>query len=81
MANRKRCTGRRDHCTSCDRAHHSRLLRHYPKPEYWWNVLELKSAQPHSERVDFHYLALKFDVGMLDDPADYEALALGAIDL
>lgn len=57
------------------------LLRHYPKPEYWRNVLKLKSAQPHSERVDFYYLALKFDVGMLDDPADYETLALGAIDL
>jgi Tfp pilus assembly protein PilF len=57
------------------------LLRHHPKPEYWRNVLELRSAQPHSERVDFYYLALKFDVGMLDDPADYETLALGAIDL
>jgi tetratricopeptide (TPR) repeat protein len=57
------------------------LLRHYPKPEYWRNVLELESAQPHSERVDYYYLALKFDVGMLDDPADYETLALGAIDL
>jgi tetratricopeptide (TPR) repeat protein len=57
------------------------LLRHYPKPEYWRNVLQLRSAQPHSERVDFYYLALKFDVGMLDKPADYETLALGAIDL
>ena len=57
------------------------LLRHYPKPEYWRNVLQLKSAQPHSKRVDFYYLALKFDVGMLDDPVDYETLALGAIDL
>jgi tetratricopeptide (TPR) repeat protein len=57
------------------------LLRHYPKPEYWRNVLELRSAQPHSERVDFYYLALKFDVGMLDEPQDYETLALGAIDL
>jgi tetratricopeptide (TPR) repeat protein len=57
------------------------LLRHYPKPEYWRNVLKIKSAQPHSKRVDFYYLALKFDVGMLDDPADYETLAMGAIDL
>ena len=57
------------------------LLRHHPKPEYWRNVLELRSAQPHSERVDFYYLALKFDVGMLDDPEDYETLAMGAIDL
>ena len=57
------------------------LLRHYPKPEYWRNVLQIKSAQPHSETVDYYYLALKFDVGMLDKPADYETLALGAIDL
>lgn len=57
------------------------LLRHYPKPEYWRNVLKIKSAQPHSKRVDFYYLALKFDVGMLDDPEDYETLAMGAIDL
>lgn len=57
------------------------LLRHYPKPEYWRKVLELKSEQPHSRQVDYYYLALKFDVGMLDDPADYEDLALGAIDL
>jgi tetratricopeptide (TPR) repeat protein len=57
------------------------LLRHYPKPEYWRNVLELRSAKPHSERVELYFLALKFDVGMLDDAADYEALALGAIDL
>lgn len=57
------------------------LLRHYPKPEYWRNVLQLKTAQRHSKQVDYYYLALKFDVGMLDDPADYETLALGAIDL
>jgi tetratricopeptide (TPR) repeat protein len=57
------------------------LLRHYPKPEYWRSVLELKAAQPHSARVDYYYLALKFDVGMLDRPADYETLALGAVDL
>jgi tetratricopeptide (TPR) repeat protein len=57
------------------------LLRHHPKPEYWRNVLELRSAQRHSKRVDYYYLALKFDVGMLDKPADYEDLALGAVDL
>ena len=57
------------------------LLRHYPKPEYWRNVLQLKTAQRHSKQVDYYYLALKFDVGMLEDPADYETLALGAIDL
>jgi tetratricopeptide (TPR) repeat protein len=57
------------------------LLRHYPKPEYWRNVLQLKTAQRHSKQVDYYYLALKFDVGMLDNPADYETLALGAIDL
>ena len=57
------------------------LLRHYPKPEYWQKVLQLKTAQRHSKQVDYYYLALKFDVGMLNQPADYETLALGAIDL
>jgi hypothetical protein len=57
------------------------LLRHYPKPEYWRNVVELKGAEPHSERVALYYLALTFDLGILDDAADHETLALGAIDL
>ena len=57
------------------------LLRNYSKPQYWKNVLALKDAESHSDPVEFYYLALTFDVGALDDPADYEALALGAIDL
>lgn len=57
------------------------LLRHYPKPKYWENVLELKTAESHPERVEFYYRALMFDLGMLRDPDDYEALALGALDL
>lgn len=57
------------------------LLRNYPKPQYWKNVLALKDAESHSDRIEFYYLALTFDVGALEDPADYEALALGAIDL
>jgi tetratricopeptide (TPR) repeat protein len=58
-----------------------RLLRHYPKPKYWQNVLELKAAESHPERVELYYRALMFDLGMLRDPEDYEALALGALDL
>lgn len=57
------------------------LLRHYPKPKYWQNVLELKSAESHPERVELYYRALMFDLGILEDPEDYEALALGALDL
>jgi len=57
------------------------LLRHYPKPEYWRNVLQLQTARRHSKQVNYYYLALKFDVGMLSEPADYETLAMGAIDL
>jgi len=57
------------------------LLRHYPQPDYWRNVLDLKQAQPHDEQVELYYLALTFDVGVLDDAEDFETLALGAIDL
>lgn len=68
-----------------DREHIARawesLLRHYPKPEYWRTVLDLQNAEARPEKVELYYLALTFDVGVLDDPADYETLALGAIDL
>ena len=57
------------------------LLRHHPKPKYWQNVLELKAAQPHPERIELYYRALMFDLGLLEDAEDYEALALGALDL
>jgi tetratricopeptide (TPR) repeat protein len=56
------------------------LLRHYPKPKYWQNVLQLKAAESHVERIELYYRALMFDLGILDDPEDYEALALGALD-
>ena len=68
-----------------DREHIARawesLLRNYPKPEYWRTVLDLQNAETRPEKVELYYLALTFDVGVLDDPADYETLALGAIDL
>jgi hypothetical protein len=58
-----------------------RLLRDYPKPQYWENVLALQVGQSHSEAVDLYYRALMLDLGILDNPADYEALALGALDV
>jgi tetratricopeptide (TPR) repeat protein len=57
------------------------LLRHYPNPKYWQNVLELKTAESHPEDIELYYRLLMFDLGVLEDPEDYEALALGALDL
>jgi uncharacterized protein HemY len=56
------------------------LLRHYPQPKYWENVLRLKTAASHPEPVELAYLRLIFDLGLLNDPQDYEDLALSAID-
>jgi len=57
------------------------LLRNHPKPEYWRSVLSAKAAEPRSEQLGLYYLALKLDVGILDEPEGYEALALGALDV
>lgn len=56
------------------------LLRYHAKPAYWENLLALKSAEPHPREVELYFRALKFDLGILRDPADYEALALGVLD-
>jgi tetratricopeptide (TPR) repeat protein len=56
------------------------LLEHYPKPEYWRTVLKLKAQRASSDMLESGYRRLMFDVGVLDKPADYEELALSAID-
>jgi Tfp pilus assembly protein PilF len=56
------------------------LLHHYPKPQYWKTVLKLKAAHAPSDALEAGYRRLMFDVGVLEKPADYEELALDAID-
>jgi tetratricopeptide (TPR) repeat protein len=56
------------------------LLRHYPKPEYWRAVLSVRTAGRQLPAIELGYQRLMFDLGMLTDPADFEELAMGAID-
>ena len=57
------------------------LLRQYPKPEYWKAVLSVRTAGRQPRAVELGYQRLMFDLGMLTSPADFEDLAMGAIDL
>jgi tetratricopeptide (TPR) repeat protein len=58
-----------------------KLLREYPKPEYWQAVLSARTAGRQPRPVELGYQRLMFDLGMLANPVDFEDLAMGAIDL
>ncbi|HSC07788.1 MAG TPA: tetratricopeptide repeat protein [Steroidobacteraceae bacterium] len=57
------------------------LLRHYPKQKYWEAVLDDKIASVDSQPLEFGYRRLMFDLGLLTEAADYEELAMRAIDV
>jgi tetratricopeptide (TPR) repeat protein len=56
------------------------LLQNYPKADYWKPVLKRKAAHAPSDALEAGYHRLMFDIGVLEKPADYEELALSAID-
>jgi tetratricopeptide (TPR) repeat protein len=56
------------------------LLRNYPKPDYWQAVLGIKVSRKQPEPIQHGYQWLMFDLGLLEHPADFEDLALSAID-
>jgi tetratricopeptide (TPR) repeat protein len=57
------------------------LLHHYPKQRYWQAVLDQKIASADSEPLEFGYRRLMFELGVLTGDADYEELAMRAIDV
>jgi len=57
-----------------------RLLRHYPKPEYWRAVLSVRTSGRQPPAIELGYQRLMFELGMLTQPADFENLAMGVID-
>jgi Tfp pilus assembly protein PilF len=56
------------------------LVRYYPKPSYWKNVLALRADKQGSKALQNEYRRLMFDLGILEDPDDYEELAMGAVE-
>jgi tetratricopeptide (TPR) repeat protein len=57
-----------------------RMVRHYPKTEYWANLLDLYRHRDSSDRITLGYYRLMNEVGVLKDQADYMEMAQLAMD-
>ena len=57
-----------------------KMVRYYPKPEYWDNLLDIYRRKEGGDRVTLGYYRLMNDVGVLKDPGDYVEMSQLAID-
>jgi tetratricopeptide (TPR) repeat protein len=57
-----------------------KLVRYYPKAEYWENLLDIYRRKDTSDRVTLGFYRLMNDVGTLKQPDDYVEMAQLAID-
>jgi len=57
-----------------------KLVRYYPKEEYWANVLDIYRRKAEGDRVTLGYYRLMNDAGVLKDKGDYVEMAQLAID-
>lgn len=52
-----------------------RIVRFYPKPNYWDNLLDSYRRKQNSDRVTFGYYRLMNEVGVLKEKGDYMEMA------
>lgn len=57
-----------------------KMVRHYPKPEYWENLLDIYRRKATGDRVTLGYYRLMDDVGVLKQKGDYVEAAQLAIE-
>lgn len=57
-----------------------KMVRYYPKPEYWENLLDIYRRKEGGDRVTLGYYRLMNDVGVLKDKGDYVEMAQLAMD-
>ena len=57
-----------------------KLVRYYPKEEYWENLLDIYRRKDTSDKITLGYYRLMNDVGVLKDKGDYVETAQLAID-
>lgn len=48
-----------------------KMVRYYPKPEYWENLTDIYRRKHNSDRVNLGYYRLMNDVGVLKDKNDF----------
>jgi tetratricopeptide (TPR) repeat protein len=57
-----------------------KMVRYYPKPEYWENLLDIYRRKEGGDRLTLGYYRLMNEVGVLKDKGDYVEMAQLAID-
>lgn len=57
-----------------------KMVRYYPKPEYWDNLLDIYRRKEGGDRVTLGYYRLMNDVGVLKQAPDYVEMAQLAMD-
>jgi tetratricopeptide (TPR) repeat protein len=57
-----------------------KMVRYYPKPEYWENLLDIYRRKASGDRATLGYYRLMNDVGELKDKGDYVEMAQLAMD-
>ncbi len=57
-----------------------KMVRYYPKPEYWENLLDIYRRKASGDRVTLGYYRLMNEVGVLKDKGDYVEMAQLAMD-
>lgn len=57
-----------------------KMVRYYPKPEYWSNLLDIYRRKGTGDRITLGYYRLMSDVGVLKDKGDYMESAQLAIE-
>lgn len=57
-----------------------KMVRYYPKPEYWGNLLDLYRRKNNNDPVTLGYYRLMNEVGVLKDKGDYVESAQLAIE-
>jgi tetratricopeptide (TPR) repeat protein len=57
-----------------------KMVRYYPKDEYWANLLDIYRRKDTSDRISLGYYRLMNDVGVLKDKSDYVEMAQLAMD-
>jgi tetratricopeptide (TPR) repeat protein len=57
-----------------------KMVRYYPKPEYWENLTDIYRRKQNSDRVTLGYYRLMSDVGVLKDKGDYMEMSQLAIE-
>ena len=57
-----------------------KMVRYYPKPEYWANLLDVYARKEHTDRVTLGFYRLMLDTGTLKKAGDYQEAAQLAMD-